>query len=144
MFLSSYVHSLDSKNRLTIPAKYRDQLAVGLVVTAHPLDPYLLLFPQARWEQLAEKIDQSAVFDPSTAVLRRQLFSFAEDLKPDGQGRIVISQRLRALADIQADVLIAGANTFVELWNPALWEQRVEQPRRNGEIKPDMFADLKI
>ena len=124
MFLGEYSHSLDSKGRLTIPAKFRDQLAAGLVVTRSPQDPCLLLMPQARWEVMADKINNLPITDRSSALLRRAIFTAAEDLKPDRQGRILISQRLRDYAQIENDIIVAGVHTFIELWQPELWQER--------------------
>ena len=144
MFLNWYIHSLDSKNRLTLPAKFRDRLALGVVIALHPSDRCLLLFPQAKWDELAEKIEGLALFNPTAAALRRSLFGTAEDLKLDGQGRIVINQFLREKAAILEEVRVTGASTFLELWNPELWEEHVEKPLRNGEVRPSLFADLGI
>jgi MraZ protein len=129
---------------LTIPAKFRDQLAAGLVVTRSPQDPCLLVMPQARWETVAEKINNLPITDPSSALLRRAIFTAAEDLKPDRQGRILISQRLRDYAHIQTDIVIAGVHTFVELWQPDLWNERVVKLLEGGAVDGQLFAALGI
>ena len=144
MFLGEYSHSLDSKGRLTIPAKFRDQLAAGLVVTRSPQDPCLLVMPQARWEVMAEKINNLPITDRSSALLRRAIFTAAEDFKPDRQGRILISQRLRDYAHIQTDIVIAGVHTFIELWHPDLWQERVVKMLESGTIDGELFAALGI
>jgi MraZ protein len=76
--------------------------------------------------------------------LRRAFFSGAEDLIPDKQGRILISQRLREYAQIEIDVIVAGVNLFVELWRPTLWDEKVLQPLNNGEYDQEFFAALQI
>lgn len=144
MFLGEYSHSLDSKGRLTIPAKFRDQLALGLVVTRSPLERCLLVMPQGKWEEVASKISALPLADPRSALLRRAIFSAAEDFKPDRQGRILISQRLRDYARIENDVVIAGMNTFVELWNPDLWNEKVLQQLENGTLDAELFAALNV
>ncbi|MCC9076543.1 division/cell wall cluster transcriptional repressor MraZ [Litorilinea aerophila] len=144
MFLGEFIHSLDSKGRLTIPAKFRDQLAAGLVITRNPVERCLLVIPQARWMEMAEKISALPLTDPRSALLRRAIFSAAEDLKPDRQGRILISQRLRDYAQIESDILVAGLHTFVELWQPSLWEEKVLQPLDSGNIDGELFAALNV
>ncbi len=144
MFLGEFSHSLDSKGRLTIPAKFRDQLAPGLIVTRSPLDPCLMVMPQAKWDEVAEKINQLPIADARSGLLRRLIFSAAEDLKPDRQGRILISQRLRDHAQIDNDIVIAGVNTFIELWNPNLWEERVLAQLSTGAIDGELFATLNV
>ena len=144
MFLGEYSHSLDSKGRLTIPAKFRAQLAPGLVVTRSPLDHCLLLMPQTRWEEVAAKISALPLADPRSALLRRAIFSAAEDFTPDAQGRILISQRLRDYAQIENDIVIAGVNTFIELWHPPLWDEKVLQQLQAGSIDGELFAALNV
>lgn len=144
MFLGEYSHSLDSKGRLTIPAKFRDQLAPGLVVTRSPLDRCLLVMPQGKWDEISEKISALPLADSRSALLRRAIFSAAEDFKPDKQGRILISQRLRDYALIETEIVIAGMNTFLELWNPGIWNEKVLQQLEGGSIDADLFAALQV
>ncbi len=144
MFLGEFAHTLDSKGRLTIPAKFREQLDGGLVVTRSPMDRCLLVFPMPEWEKIAAKVSALPLADPRSAQLRRAFFSAAEDLTPDRQGRILLSQRLREFAQIEADIIVAGVNTFVELWRPTLWDEKVLQPLDSGEFDQDFFAALNI
>jgi MraZ protein len=144
MFLGEYTHSLDSKARLTIPAKFRAALATGLVVTRNPADQCLLVFPQSEWERLAEKVSALPLTDPRSAAFRRAFFSAAEDLEPDGQGRILLGQRLREHAQIETEVVIAGQNKFLELWNPALWDEKVLQETSNADFNSDFFSTLSL
>lgn len=144
MFLGEFSHSLDSKGRLTLPAKFRDQLALGLVVTRSPLDRCLLAIPQTKWEEIAAKISALPLADSRSALLRRAIFSAAEDFRPDKQGRILISQRLRDYAQIENDIVIAGVNTFLELWNPKLWDEKVLQQLQGGDPDAELFAALNV
>ncbi len=118
MFLGEYTHTLDSKGRLTIPAKFRDQLAAGLVVTRNPLDQCLLLMPMPEWVALSERMKALPLANRQSARLRRILFSAAEDLKPDKQGRILVSPRLRQYAHMDAEAMVIGMDNYLELWDP--------------------------
>ncbi len=144
MFLGEYIHTLDSKGRLTIPAKYRDRLVPGLVVTRNPLDPCLLVMPLDEWERRTHRLNEMPITSREVLMLRRLLFTAAEDLKPDRQGRILISQRLREIAGIENDVLIAGMNTYLELWDPQRWEEKVLEPMAEGHLVGDLFAALGV
>ena len=144
MFLGEFNHSLDNKGRLTIPAKFRNALSAGLVVTRNPADQCLLVFPQAAWEILADKVSALPLTDPRSAAFRRAFFSAAEDLEPDGQGRILLSQRLRTHAQIDADVVIAGQNKFLELWAPVLWEEKVVNEISGADFSSDFFSTLSL
>ncbi len=144
MFLGEFGFSLDSKARLTIPSKFRDLLGGRLVVTRNPTEPCLMLLPQLVWDSLAERLNKLPMADPSSALLRRIIFSGAEDLRTDGQGRILISQRLRDYAGIVDEVLIAGVSTHLELWNPAKWDEKVLSRIATPEINGEVFAALGI
>lgn len=144
MFLGEFSHGLDNKGRLTIPAKFREQLERGLVVTRSPTERCILLFPMTEWEKVAAKVSALPLTDPRSAQLRRAFFSGAEDLVPDKQGRILLSQRLRDFAQIEEEVIVAGVNVFIELWRPSLWDEKVLQPLDRGEFDQEFFAALNI
>jgi MraZ protein len=144
MFLGEFSHSLDSKGRLMIPARYRQALETGLVVTRHPTDPCLMVFPMAEWDKVAQKINDLPLADSRSSLLRRILFSAAEDIVPDKQGRILLSQRLRQHAQIEADIIIAGMSKFIELWSPTAWEEKVLRELESGAVSGDLFAALNV
>jgi len=144
MFLGEYTHNLDSKGRLTIPAKYREQLEPGLVVTRNPSGSCLLLMPMDEWERVSARVSALPLTDRRSALLRRALFSAAEDLSQEKQGRILISQRLREFAHIETEVILAGMNTHVELWAPQLWQEQVLAPLESDELDADMFNALGV
>jgi MraZ protein len=144
MFYGEITHSLDNKGRLTLPARHREALEAGLVITRHPVDRCLQIYPQQVWDQITSKVNNLPVADARTAMLRRLLFSAAEDMAPDKQGRILISQRLREHAQIATDVVIAGAGTFLELWHPPLWDENVLRQFDNSEINRELFAALNV
>lgn len=99
---------------------------------------------RAEWDKLAEKVSALPLTDPRSAAFRRAFFSAAEDLEPDGQGRILLSQRLREHARIEADVIIAGQNKFLELWNPPLWDERVLSEMSSADFSSDFFSTLSV
>ncbi|MDT8304589.1 MAG: division/cell wall cluster transcriptional repressor MraZ [Anaerolineae bacterium] len=122
MFLGEYTHTIDEKGRVTIPARYRGELAAGLVVT-RGFDENLMIFPVAEWQELAERILARPLSDQSVRAFRRRVFAGAADLEPDRQGRIVLPQYLREFAGIDGDVVIAGMFNYIELWGVAAWER---------------------
>ena len=144
MFLGEYNHNLDSKGRLTVPAKFRAAFAQGLVITRNPTDQCLLVFPQAEWEKLADKVSALPLTDPRSSAFRRIFFSAAEDLEQDGQGRVLLSQRLREHAKIETDVVIAGQNRFLELWNPQLWDEKVLSEAGSADFSSEFFGTLSL
>jgi MraZ protein len=120
MFLGEYSHTIDDKGRLTIPAKYRGELAAGLVIT-RGLDHNLIIFPLESWHQLAEKVNSHPFSDSKLRAFRRRIFSGAADLEPDRQGRIVVPAHLREFAGIETDVVVSGMHSYVEVWSAESW-----------------------
>jgi MraZ protein len=120
MFLGEYAHTIDDKGRITLPAKYRTDLASGVVVT-RGLDKCLFVFPMAEWQTLAEKVSALPLTDVQAREFRRLLFSGATDAELDKQGRVLLPQYLREYADLNGNVILAGLNTHMEIWAPEAW-----------------------
>lgn len=121
MFLGEFIHNLDDKGRLTIPAKFRNELAAGVVVT-RGFDRNLMLFPIQGWMALADEIAKRPLGDEDMRAFRRRLFSGAMDIEPDKQGRIVLPPYLRQFAGINTEIVVAGMHHYIELWNVTAWE----------------------
>jgi MraZ protein len=120
MFLGEFSHALDDKGRLTIPAKFRDELAGGLVVT-RGIDRCLSVFPRQVWEQLAGNIAKLPLTQRSARNFGRLMFSGAADFIPDRQGRVLIPQGLRDYALLDSEAIIIGLYDRLEIWNPDSW-----------------------
>jgi MraZ protein len=121
MFLGRHHHSLDAKGRLAIPARFRDELAGGVVLT-RGIDRCLSLYPLAEWEPLAAKVNALPLSDPDARAFRRLVFSEAVDLALDGQGRILLPPELRGYAGIEREVVVIGVNAYLEIWSPERWD----------------------
>ena len=141
MFLGEFTHSIDSKGRLTIPAKFRGLVAAGLVIT-RGFEQNLMLFAMDEWESLAQRIAQRPLSDEDMRAFRRRVFSGAIDLVPDRQGRILVPQYLRDFADINGEVVIAGMFNYLEIWSGAQWQAVRESIENNSDA--DRWADLGI
>ncbi|HIE37474.1 MAG TPA: division/cell wall cluster transcriptional repressor MraZ [Anaerolineae bacterium] len=135
MFLGEYLHTIDDKGRLTIPAKFRGGLATGLVVTKG-MDRCLVIYPMEAWRALKGRIAGLPFTDRNARDFRRLLFASATDAVPDGQGRINIPQALREYAGLDGQVIVAGCDTYIEVWSPQGWsdvQARVEEDDDNVE-----------
>ncbi len=120
MFLGEFSHTIDDKGRLTIPARFRDELEGGIVIT-RGLDGCLWAYPRVEWERLAEKIAQAPSTNQAVRNFVRFMFSSAFDSIPDRQGRVIIPQNLREYAGIDNEATVIGVMNRVEIWNPGRW-----------------------
>ncbi|MDQ3694168.1 MAG: division/cell wall cluster transcriptional repressor MraZ [Chloroflexota bacterium] len=121
MFLGRYTHALDAKGRLAIPARFREAVAEGLVLT-RGIDRCLSLYPLAAWRPLAEKVSALPITDPDARNFRRMVFAEAADLALDAQGRILIPPELRRYAGLERETLVVGVDTAIEIWSPERWQ----------------------
>ena len=121
-FMGTYTPKLDDKGRLFLPAKFRDQLAEGLVVTRGQ-ERCLTVWPQAAFEELARRAQEAPVTVKEARDYTRFLFAGASDETPDKQGRITIPPMLREYAALSKDVVVIGVMNRVEIWDPARWEE---------------------
>ncbi len=142
MFLGEFMHALDDKHRLTLPAKFRTRFASGVVITAGP-GPFLLVYPLDEFNVLFEKVSALSLMDTEAAALRRLLFSSAFDAVPDKQNRVVLPQPLREHAQLADAAVVVGAGRFLEVWNPKTWEQ-VRQALRERAADPNLWVRLGV
>ncbi len=105
---------------MTLPAKYRAELAAGVVVT-RGIDKCLFVFPMEQWKKLSEQVSALPLTDPYAREFRRLIFSGATDTELDKQGRMLLPQYLRDYAALDGNVIVAGLDTHMEIWTPEAW-----------------------
>ena len=123
MFLGEYEYKIDEKGRFPIPPKFRPDFKDGIVF-APGAEKCVLAYTPAQWKKLAETITAgNNVPNAKMRKLNRALFASSFFIHPDNQGRIILPYALRQYADISDDVVVAGANTYLEIWDKKAWEQ---------------------
>ncbi|MBN1640584.1 MAG: division/cell wall cluster transcriptional repressor MraZ [Anaerolineae bacterium] len=144
MFSGEYSYTLDSKGRLTLPAKFRDELSHGVFVT-RGLDGCLFVFADADWRRFTERLSEELPITKQKArEFSRFFYSGAVESRPDGQGRVLIPEYLRQYADLDTDVRIIGAANRLELWNPERWEQMLASVSEHAEEIAEHFGHITI
>ena len=128
MFRGRFLHTIDAKGRLSIPARFREILIEKhggrLILTNDLDDKCIVAYTPIGWEELEAKIQRASSMDEGVKAFSRHFFSSAEDCSIDSQGRILLSPRLREYASLTKEALVAGvANNKIEIWNPGLWDQ---------------------
>lgn len=141
MFLGRHAHAIDGKGRLAIPARFREELAGGMVVT-RGIDRCLALYPLSAWEPLAAKVAALPTGDPDARDFRRMVFAEAADLVPDAQGRILLPPELRRFAGLDREALVIGVHTHVEVWSPEGWAALQARLDADGDAIARRLADL--
>ena len=121
MFLGTHAPRLDEKGRLFLPAKYRDELAGGVVITKGQ-ERCLYLYSRDEFTRIAEELRTASVGGKAARDHSRVFFASASDEIPDKQGRITIPTALRGYAGLERDCVVIGANTRLEIWDAQAWE----------------------
>ena len=141
MFLGTYTPRLDDKGRLILPAKFRGQLAPGLVMTRGQ-ERCLFLLPLEEFRRMHDQIRQAPVTSKQARDYLRVFLSGASDELPDKQGRISIPPALRTYAGLDRDVAVIGAGTRVEIWDLASWESYLaEQESGYADTAEEVFPN---
>ena len=140
MLLGEFEHTIDDKNRLTLPAKFRQALSGGLVIT-RGMDGCLYCYPQAQWEGLVES--RLAGLDPLSKegrMMHRFFFAGASETEPDKQGRVMLPPTLAKNAGIGREVVVAGVRDHLEIWDRAAWRAQLKEVMGSAEHVAERLA----
>jgi len=121
MFFGEFEYKIDEKGRVPIPPRFRRELKEGVVLTLG-VEKCITAYALSEWKKLAATLTTGSVTRSKLRRLNRAIFATAFSLNIDGQGRIALPIPLRQYADIEDEVVIAGANNYLELWNKEQWE----------------------
>jgi MraZ protein len=140
MLLGQHDHSLDEKNRLTLPARLREQLGDQVVVTVG-LDGCLEAYAQEDWDRMAARIRELDSLSRESRVMRRHFFAQAVTAELDKQGRMVLPSSLLDAAGIEREVTIAGVHDYLEIWDRAKWREHLREVEGSAEHVAERVAN---
>ncbi|PRY17528.1 division/cell wall cluster transcriptional repressor MraZ [Kineococcus rhizosphaerae] len=143
MFLGTHTPRLDDKGRLILPARFRDQLLDGLVITRGQ-DRCLYVFPMQEFQQMHEELRRAPLTNKEARDYQRVFLSGASSEVPDKQGRVTVPPLLRQYAGLDRDVAVIGAGSRVEVWDLPTWETYLEGAEssfadRSEEVLPGVL-----
>jgi MraZ protein len=134
VFLGQFAHAVDDKNRLFLPARFREKNVSGPFIMTQGLEQCLFLFPPEAWEALARKLDGLPLSNKvEERAFKRTLLSGASEAEADGQGRILIPQGLKDYAQIRKDAVVIGVLRHVEIWGKERWDVYQKKAKRSFE-----------
>jgi MraZ protein len=133
VFTGEFRHSIDTKGRVAVPARFRAELATGAHVSRW-LDSCLAIFPNEAWQELADRVGQQRYADAEARAFSRFLFASAFDVELDSQGRVVLPAGLRDYAGIKGEAVVVGALDHIEIWESGRWAAQ------SAEMNSDVFA----
>ncbi len=121
MFFGEFEYKIDDKGRVPIPPRFRRELREGVVLTPG-IEECIVAYPVSEWNKIATTLTTGSVSPSKLRRLNRALFATAFHQMLDGQGRIALPTSLREHAGIESEVIVAGANTYFELWDKNQWQ----------------------
>ena len=143
MLLGTHTPKLDEKGRLFLPAKFRDELSDGVVITRGQ-ERCLYVFSAKEFASIHEKLRQAPASVKGARDYLRVLLSGASDETPDKQGRVVLPGLLRSYAGLTKDLVIIGVGSRAEIWDATAWNEYLAQNEENfanqvEEVIPGLF-----
>lgn len=139
LFMNEYSHTIDSKGRMILPARFREELG-DVFILSPGLDTCLTIYPRKCWEQMQEKLQRLPQTRKNVRALRRFLIGKSTEMECDRQGRILIPQHLRTYAGLEKDAKIIGVGDTIEIWSP---DKLLDSEDQNGSVA-DIAESLEL
>ncbi|HNU95538.1 MAG TPA: division/cell wall cluster transcriptional repressor MraZ [Candidatus Paceibacterota bacterium] len=136
MLIGEYIHTLDDKNRISLPVKFRKEMGKSIVV-APGLDNCLALYTLVEWKKISSKLSDSSMLASDNRSFSRFMFGQAVIVDVDGNGRILIPENLKNRSSLSSKVVVIGVQNRAEIWNESTWNDY----KKNVETQADALAD---
>ena len=143
MLLGEYKHNLDTKGRMAIPAKFRDKLTAGAIIT-RGIDDCLFVLANPEWEELAKKLIALPLAQANSRAFVRLMLAGATDVALDSQGRILIPDYLRKYAGLKKEAVVAGLYNRIEIWDSAAWQTYRMKTESSSQEIAEKLGELGI
>jgi MraZ protein len=143
MLIGQYNHTIDEKNRLSFPVKFRKEMGKTVVVTPG-LDRCLFVFTVKEWAHIAEKLAASSMLQSDTRSFNRYLLGGAVEVSVDQNGRILLPDFLKDRAGLQNKVTVIGVHTRVELWDEETWKSYKKDVETNADTLAERLGNIGI
>ena len=145
MFRGATKITLDDKGRMVMPTRYREQIderAQGKLVVTVDRDRCLLIYPLPEWDLIESKLMCLPTLHAQARRLQRLMVGHATDLELDGHGRMLLPPELRAYAGLERHGMLIGQGNRFELWDEALWGERLDEWRKTEQAATDLPSEL--
>lgn len=136
MLIGEYTHTLDDKNRLSLPMKFRKEMGKRVVI-APGLDSCLSIFTENEWEKISAKLSESSMLQTDNRSFSRFMFGQAVDTDVDTNGRILIPEHLRERSKLGSKVVVIGVQNRAEIWNETVWNKY----KKGVDLQADALAE---
>ncbi|HEX6680886.1 MAG TPA: division/cell wall cluster transcriptional repressor MraZ [Gaiellaceae bacterium] len=140
MLVGEYDHTIDDKNRLTLPAKFRQAFSEGLVLS-RGIERCLYAYPRSEWEATVQsRLGELDLFSKEGRVMQRYFFAGAAEAEVDKQGRVMVPSSLGSYAGLGKEVVVAGIHDHLEIWDRAAWRAHLDEIEGSAEDVAERLA----
>lgn len=143
MLIGEYIHTLDAKKRLSLPAKFRKELGKKVVIT-YGLDRCLFVYPIGIWEKISEKLSELSVGKSDTRGFSRFILAGAQEVDVDTAGRILIADFLKEYSNLNGKVVFAGVYNRIEIWNEKAWTDYKRRIEKQADVLAEKLGDVGV
>ncbi len=144
MLIGEYTHTLDDKNRVSLPAKFRTEMGKKIVVTAG-LDGCLFIFTMKGWESFSENLGgDSSTFKTDARSFNRYILGSAQEIEVDSLGRILIPDYLKERSNLKNKVVVIGVQNRAEIWNEKVWNEYKKVVEKQADALAEKFGQAGV
>lgn len=143
MFIGEYQHNLDTKGRITMPSKFREELGNTFYITKG-MDGCLFVFPEDEWIEMDKKIKALRLSRKDARGIARLFYAGAIDVSLDKMGRVLLPGNLRQYASLEKEAIIIGVSSRIEIWDKDRWQSYNDDDDFNYDMLTESMADLDI
>jgi MraZ protein len=141
MLIGEHKHTLDTKKRLSLPAKFRKELGKKVIVT-RGLDACLFVYSPKEWDNFVSKLKDLSMGQADTRAFNRFLLGGAVEVDIDSAGRILIADFLKDFAKLDTKVMVVGIGNRVELWDEETWNNYQTEVEKNANVLAEKLGDI--
>lgn len=143
MLIGEYTHTIDDKNRLSLPAKFRSEMGKKVVLTKG-FDKCVAIFTEKEWKKIAETLSESSMLQADRRNLNRFMFAGATETEVDTIGRILVPDFLKTWGDLGTKVVVIGVQSRVEIWNEKAWEASKETIEKQADTLAEKLGSVGV
>ncbi|MEA3399285.1 MAG: division/cell wall cluster transcriptional repressor MraZ [Patescibacteria group bacterium] len=143
MLIGEYTHTLDKKNRLSMPVKFRKEIGKKIVI-APWLDNCLALFTSKEWEKISNKLSESSMLQKDNRSFSRFMFGQAVTAELDASGRILIPENLKNRSKLGSKVSVIGVQNHAEIWNETAWREYKQKVEKEADALAGKLGEVGV
>jgi len=143
MLIGEYTHTIDDKNRLSLPAKFRAEMGRKVVLT-RGLDKCVAIFTEKEWKKIAEKLSGSSMLQADNRNFNRFMFGGAVEAEVDSIGRVLLPDFLKEWGKLASKVVVIGVQTRVEVWNEEAWKSSKETIEKQADTLAEKLGQVGV